>query len=69
MEEEELENLREQQRRFHEARKREQLATQRLEEQERRLSDERERRITQQREVLEHSKNHWFSLQFYSSLI
>jgi len=50
-EEEELENLREQQRKFHEARKREVLATQRLEEQERRLTDERERRITQQREV------------------
>merc|ERR1719277_1354512 len=51
MEEEELENLRDQQRRFQETRKREQCATQRLEEQELRLTQERERRIAQQREV------------------
>ena len=76
MEEEELENLREQQRKFQvtsqnyaliswmsikvvtefwnlfqETRKREQCATQRLEEQELRLTQERERRIAQQREV------------------
>merc|ERR1712062_631424 len=51
MEEEELENLRDQQRRFRETRKCEQCATQRLEEEELRLTQERERRITQQREV------------------
>ena len=63
MEEEELEDLREQQRKFHESRKREQLATQRLEEQERRLSEERERRIAQQREV------YFLAGQFFPKLI
>lgn len=56
MEEEELESLRDQQRRFQEARKREQCATQRLEEEELRLTQERERRIAQQREVRKKEK-------------
>ncbi|XP_002740588.1 radial spoke head protein 3 homolog B-like [Saccoglossus kowalevskii] len=52
MEEEELANLRSQQRAFEELRNAELVETQRLEEQERRHREEKERRMMQQREVL-----------------
>ncbi|XP_072019073.1 radial spoke head protein 3 homolog B-like [Amphiura filiformis] len=52
MEEEELANLRAQQRAFEELRNAEMVETQRLEEQERRHREEKERRMKQQREVL-----------------
>ena len=52
MEEEELANLRAQQRRFKELRNAELVETQRLEEQERRHREEKERRMKQQAEVL-----------------
>ncbi|XP_078001458.1 radial spoke head protein 3 homolog isoform X2 [Glandiceps talaboti] len=52
MEEEELANLRSQQRAFEELRNAELVETQRLEEQERRHREEKERRMRQQREVL-----------------
>lgn len=52
MEEEELSNLRAQQRRFKELRNAELVETQRLEEQERRHREEKERRMKQQAEVL-----------------
>ncbi|KXJ24414.1 radial spoke head protein 3 homolog [Exaiptasia diaphana] len=52
MEEEELANLRAQQRRFEELRNAELVETQRLEEQERRRREEKERRMRQQAEVL-----------------
>lgn len=52
MEEEELANLRQQQREFEELRNAELVEMQRLEEQERRHSEEKERRMKQQREVL-----------------
>ncbi|XP_071955474.1 radial spoke head protein 3 homolog B-like [Antedon mediterranea] len=52
MEEEELANLRAQQRAFEELRNAEVVETQRLEEQERRHREEKERRMKQQREVL-----------------
>lgn len=52
MEEEELANLRSQQRAFEELRNAELVETQRLEEQERRHREEKERRMLQQREVL-----------------
>ncbi|EDV24527.1 uncharacterized protein TRIADDRAFT_56411 [Trichoplax adhaerens] len=53
MEEEELANLRTQQRKFEELRNAELVETQRLEEQERRHREEKQRRIKQQRDVLE----------------
>lgn len=56
MEEEELANLRAQQRRFDELRNAELVETQRLEEQERRHRDEKERRMRQQLEVLKKEK-------------
>lgn len=52
MEEEELANLRAQQRRFEQLRNAELVETQRLEEQERRHREEKERRMRQQLEVL-----------------
>lgn len=52
MEEEELSNLRAQQRRFEELRNAELVETQRLEEQERRHREEKERRLKQQADVL-----------------
>ncbi|XP_006626032.1 radial spoke head protein 3 homolog [Lepisosteus oculatus] len=52
MEEEELANLRAQQRAFEELRNAELVEVQRLEEQERRHREEKERRIKQQREIL-----------------
>ncbi|KAL5264761.1 hypothetical protein ACHWQZ_G005735 [Mnemiopsis leidyi] len=52
MEEEELANLRAQQRQFEELRHAELVETQRLEEQERRHCEEKQRRMAQQREVL-----------------
>ncbi|XP_046848861.1 radial spoke head protein 3 homolog B-like [Xenia sp. Carnegie-2017] len=56
MEEEELANLRSQQRRFEELRNAELVETQRLEEQERRHHEEKERRIKQQIDVLKKEK-------------
>eukprot|EP00057_Strongylocentrotus_purpuratus_P031143 XP_783727.1 PREDICTED: radial spoke head protein 3 homolog isoform X1 [Strongylocentrotus purpuratus] len=56
MEEEELANLRAQQRAFEELRNAELVETQRLEEQERRHREEKERRMKQQREVLKKEK-------------
>jgi len=56
MEEEELSNLRAQQRRFEELRNVELVETQRLEEQERRHREEKERRMRQQLEVLKKEK-------------
>ena len=56
MEEEELSNLRAQQRRFKELRNAELVETQRLEEQERRHREEKERRMKQQAEVLRKEK-------------
>jgi len=56
MEEEELANLRAQQRRFDELRNAELVETQRLEEQERRHREEKERRMRQQLEVLKKEK-------------
>lgn len=56
MEEEELSNLRAQQRRFKELRNAELVETQRLEEQERRHREEKERRMRQQAEVLRKEK-------------
>jgi len=56
MEEEELSNLRAQQRRFEELRNAELVETQRLEEQERRHREEKERRMRQQAEVLKKEK-------------
>ena len=52
MEEEELANLRAEQRRFEELRNAELVETQRLEEQERRHREEKQRRMIQQVEVL-----------------
>ncbi|XP_031569994.1 radial spoke head protein 3 homolog [Actinia tenebrosa] len=56
MEEEELANLRAQQRQFEELRNAELVETQRLEEQERRHREEKERRMRQQAEVLRKEK-------------
>ncbi|KAK6187947.1 hypothetical protein SNE40_005864 [Patella caerulea] len=56
MEEEELANLRSQQRAFEELRNAELVEQQRLEEQERRHREEKERRMKQQREVLKKEK-------------
>ncbi|KAK7107924.1 radial spoke head protein 3 homolog B-like [Littorina saxatilis] len=56
MEEEELANLRQQQRAFEELRNAELVEQQRLEEQERRHREEKERRMKQQREVLRKEK-------------
>lgn len=56
MEEEELANLRQQQREFEELRNAELVEQQRLEEQERRHKEEKERRMKQQREVLRKEK-------------
>ena len=56
MEEEELANLRVQQRRFEELRNAELVETQRLEEQERRHREEKERRMKQQTDVLKKEK-------------
>ncbi|KAK7494520.1 hypothetical protein BaRGS_00014173 [Batillaria attramentaria] len=56
MEEEELANLRKQQREFEELRNAELVEQQRLEEQERRHKEEKERRMKQQREVLRKEK-------------
>lgn len=56
MEEEELANLRAQQRRFEQLRNAELVETQRLEEQERRHREEKERRMKQQIEVLKKEK-------------
>ena len=56
LEEEELANLRQQQRQFEEVRNAELVEKQRLEEQERRHREEKERRMQQQREVLKHEK-------------
>ncbi|CAL1546916.1 unnamed protein product [Lymnaea stagnalis] len=56
MEEEELANLRQQQRSFEELRNAELVEQQRLEEQERRHREEKERRMKQQREVLKKEK-------------
>ena len=56
MEEEELANLRAQQRRFKELRNAELVETQRLEEQERRHREEKERRMRQQADVLRKEK-------------
>lgn len=56
MEEEELSNLRAQQRRFEELRNAELVETQRLEEQERRRREEKERRMKQQADVLQKEK-------------
>ncbi|MBN3314315.1 RSPH3 protein, partial [Atractosteus spatula] len=56
MEEEELANLRAQQRAFEELRNAELVEVQRLEEQERRHREEKERRIKQQREILQLEK-------------
>jgi DNA repair exonuclease SbcCD ATPase subunit len=56
MEEEELSNLRAQQRRFEELRNAELVETQRLEEQERRHREEKERRMNQQTDVLKKEK-------------
>lgn len=56
MEEEELANLRAQQRRFEELRNAELVETQRLEEQERRHREEKERRMRQQADVLQKEK-------------
>lgn len=56
MEEEELANLRKQQREFEELRNAELVEQQRLEEQERRHREEKERRMKQQREVLRKEK-------------
>lgn len=56
MEEEELANLRAQQRRFEELRNAELVETQRLEEQERRHREEKERRMKQQTDVLKKEK-------------
>ena len=56
MEEEELANLRVQQRRFEELRFAELVETQRLEEQERRHREEKERRMRQQLEVMKKEK-------------
>jgi len=56
MEEEELANLRAQQRAFEELRNAELVETQRLEEQERRHREDKERRMKQQREVLKKEK-------------
>ncbi|XP_028391706.1 radial spoke head protein 3 homolog B-like [Dendronephthya gigantea] len=56
MEEEELSNLRAQQRRFEELRNAELVETQRLEEQERRHQEEKERRMKQQTDVLKKEK-------------
>ena len=56
MEEEELANLRAQQRRFEELRHAELVETQRLEEQERRHREEKQRRMRQQLEVLKKEK-------------
>ncbi|XP_001633128.2 radial spoke head protein 3 homolog [Nematostella vectensis] len=56
MEEEELSNLRAQQRRFEELRNAELVETQRLEEQERRHREEKERRMRQQAQVLKKEK-------------
>ena len=56
MEEEELANLRAQQRRLEELRNAELVETQRLEEQERRHREEKERRMKQQLEVLKKEK-------------
>ncbi|XP_013061487.1 radial spoke head protein 3 homolog B-like isoform X1 [Biomphalaria glabrata] len=56
MEEEELANLRQQQRAFEELRNVELVEQQRLEEQERRHREEKERRMKQQREVLKKEK-------------
>ncbi|KAK3734063.1 hypothetical protein QZH41_015839 [Actinostola sp. cb2023] len=56
MEEEELSNLRAQQRRFEELRNAELVETQRLEEQERRHREEKERRMRQQADVLRKEK-------------
>lgn len=56
MEEEELANLRQQQRAFEELRNAELVEQQRLEEQERRHREEKERRIKQQQEVLQKEK-------------
>ena len=56
MEEEELANLRTQQRRFEELRNAELVETQRLEEQERRHREEKERRMKQQTDVLKKEK-------------
>ncbi|XP_067946043.1 radial spoke head protein 3 homolog [Watersipora subatra] len=56
MEEEELANLRAQQRAFEELRNAEHVEQQRLEEQERRHREEKERRMKQQREVLKKQK-------------
>lgn len=56
MEEEELANLRAQQRQFEELRNAELVETQRLEEQERRHREEKERRMRQQVEVLKKEK-------------
>lgn len=56
MEEEELANLRAQQRQFEELRNAELVETQRLEEQERRHREEKERRMRQQADVLKKEK-------------
>ena len=56
LEEEELANLRQQQREFEEIRNAELVEMQRLEEQERRHREEKERRMKQQREVLKKEK-------------
>ncbi|KAK3766858.1 hypothetical protein RRG08_052001 [Elysia crispata] len=56
MEEEELANLRQQQRAFEELRNAELVEQQRLEEQERRHREEKERRMKQQREILRKEK-------------
>jgi len=56
MEEEELANLRSQQRAFQELRNAEYVEQQRLEEQERRHKEEKERRMKQQREILRKEK-------------
>ncbi len=56
MEEEELANLKAQQRRFEELRNAEMVETQRLEEQERRHREEKQRRMRQQLDVLKKEK-------------
>ena len=56
MEEEELANLRAQQRRFEELRNAELVETQRLEEQERRHREEKQRRMRQQLEIMKKEK-------------
>uniref|UniRef100_T2MB47 Radial spoke head protein 3 homolog n=1 Tax=Hydra vulgaris TaxID=6087 RepID=T2MB47_HYDVU len=76
MEEEELDNLRAQQRRFEELRFAELIETQRLEEQEKRHREEKERRIRQQLEVMKKEKEtiekiaaHTFAQSYLQDLI